>query len=164
MPSKVLWSLAATFFVILVGAAAYKGRALLFPGGRAGAPLDPHCDLRRGPCTSSLPGGGVLTFEITPHDIPLVQPLELKVETRGVSATAAEVDFSGVEMYMGFNRPTLQAQAQNRFSGSGILPVCTRNRMEWEARVLLDTADGRLAAPFRFWTFNPGSEPNDPMD
>jgi hypothetical protein len=78
------------------------------------------------------------------------------VETQGLNATGAEVDFSGVDMYMGFNRSRLEARSENRFSGSGTLPVCTRTRMEWEARVLLDTADGPLTVPFRFWTSNPG--------
>lgn len=159
MPSnEVLWALAAVLFLALVGAAAYKARTLFFPENAASAPVDPQCDLRRGPCTSALPGGGSLTFEITPHDIPLVRPLELNVGTQGLNATDAEVDFSGVDMYMGFNRAKLEARAENRFSGSATLPVCTRTRMEWEARVLLDTADGPLTVPFRFWTLNPGAE------
>ncbi len=157
MPSnEVLWALTAVLFLALVGAVAYKARTLWFPENAVSAPVDPQCDLRRGPCTSPLPGGGALTFEITPHDIPLVRPLELNVETQGLNATGAEVDFSGVDMYMGFNRSRLEARSENRFSGSGTLPVCTRTRMEWEARVLLDTADGPLTVPFRFWTSNPG--------
>ena len=118
----------------------------------------PNAIFAGAPVRPPLPGGGSLTFEITPHDIPLVRPLELNVGTQGLNATGAEVDFSGVDMYMGFNRSKLEARAENRFSGSAMLPVCTRTRMEWEARVLLDTADGPLTVPFRFWTLNPGAE------
>jgi hypothetical protein len=31
-----------------------------------------------------------------------------------------------------------------------MLPICVRDVMNWEAKVLLDTAEGRMAAPFRF--------------
>jgi hypothetical protein len=33
-----------------------------------------------------------------------------------------------------------------------MLPVCVRDRMTWEARVLLTTPRGLIDAPFRFTT------------
>jgi hypothetical protein len=40
-----------------------------------------------------------------------------------------------------------------------MLPVCVRDRMTWEARVLLHYADGLRAAPFRFDSLRPGAAP-----
>jgi hypothetical protein len=37
-----------------------------------------------------------------------------------------------------------------------MLPVCVRDRMTWEARVLLQFPQRLLAAPFRFETLRPG--------
>jgi hypothetical protein len=61
-------------------------------------------------------------------------------------------------MNMGFNRPTLQEQTPGHYSGEGRLPVCVRDAMEWEARVLIETDDGLVSAPYRFITVKPGME------
>lgn len=45
------------------------------------------------------------------------------------------------------------SRSDGAFGGTGMLPVCVRARMTWEARVLLHTDAGILAAPFRFDTF-----------
>ena len=42
-----------------------------------------------------------------------------------------------------------------RWRGQGMLPVCVRARMTWEAQVLLHYADGLRAAPFRFVSHRP---------
>ena len=55
-------------------------------------------------------------------------------------------------MNMGFNRSKLKTVAAGKFSGNIILPVCVRNRMEWEANVMLETDAGIIVAPFRFET------------
>lgn len=97
-----------------------------------------------------------------------------------------EVDFDGVEMEMGFNRirlhpvdgnggvngngrpastriagdglPEVRAARSGpaQWRGQGMLPVCVRDRMTWEARVLLQYPQRLLAAPFRFETVRPG--------
>jgi hypothetical protein len=46
---------------------------------------------------------------------------------------------------------------RSRWTGQGMLPVCVRERMTWEARVLLHYPDRLLAAPFRFDTLRPGA-------
>ncbi len=55
-------------------------------------------------------------------------------------------------MDMGFNRSVLKAKTQNHFEGEFIIPICINSRMEWEARVKLQTEEGVLMAPFRFYT------------
>ncbi len=110
------------------------------------------CDLHQGPCRRSLPVGGEVVFAIEPRSIPLTKPLKLTVEVKDVDADRVEVDFSGVTMNMGYNRPLLKEVAHGRFEGEGLLPVCIRQRMDWEARVILRTDRGSFILPWRFET------------
>ncbi|MBA1332522.1 hypothetical protein QQ73_15995 [Candidatus Endoriftia persephone str. Guaymas] len=153
---RVLWLSVGVLLTALVTVVVYKVWPILYPKAQFSAPLDPGCDLRAGPCVSSLPGGGSISFVIEPREIPLVRPLQLQVTLQGIEAERVEVDFKGVDMNMGFNRPQLSRVAEGRYSGKGILPVCVRDAMEWEATVLVTTDDGLLAAPYRFITVKPG--------
>ena len=110
------------------------------------------CDLQQQACRRSLPGGGEMVFEIRPRPIPLVSPLKLRVEVKGIPVRRVEVDFAGLNMNMGYNRPRLREVAPGRFEGEGYLPVCIRERMEWEAKVLLHLPGRVLAVPYRFDT------------
>jgi hypothetical protein len=155
-PQKIRLTVAVLMFVALVGTAFYKVWPLLFPQPARLAPLDPACDLRAGPCVGRLPGGGTITFGVQPTAIPMMEPLTLDVSLEGILAQRVEVDFVGVEMNMGFNRPALEAAGGGRYQGQGMLPVCVRDAMEWEARVLAHTDQGLVMAPFRFITVKPG--------
>ena len=149
---RLLW---VVFAVVLLGAIAalvYRVWPLLHPPLAGLALADDRCDLRAGPCEARFASGERVRLEITPLGIPTAMPLRLGVEVQGRQASAVEVDFAGVDMYMGFNRVALSAIAPGRYEGTGMIPVCVRSRMTWEARVLLHTADGLLAAPFRFDT------------
>jgi hypothetical protein len=97
-------------------------------------------------------------LEISPSSIPTVQPLQLQVRVQGPvpAVSRVAVDFTGVDMNMGFNRAELQSQGESIFAGKGMLPVCVRERMQWQARVLLETEDGLVSADYRFWTARPG--------
>ena len=123
---------------------------VLYPPVSRFAPLDPRCDLRSGACEARLGDDGRVRFGIEPQTIPTAAPLRLDVELSGLEAETVEVDFVGVEMYMGFNRVALESLGEGRYAGHGMIPVCTSERMTWEARVLIHTSDGLLAAPFRF--------------
>ncbi|MES9900920.1 MAG: hypothetical protein ABW148_18135 [Sedimenticola sp.] len=156
--SLALWLIAGLLFVAVAGVAIYKVQPLLNPKIVSLAALDGECDLRAGPCSSELPGGGRITFGIEPLTLPLLKPLQLQVNVEGVDAESVEVDFIGIGMEMGFNRPALSASTAGRFSGEGILPVCVRDAMEWEARVLVQSDRGLVAAPFRFIAVKPGGD------
>ncbi len=151
-----LWMSAGVLFIALAGVAAYKALPLLNPEIGGMAALDSTCDLRSGPCQSALPGGGSVRFAINTPGIPLVKPLALEVRLQGVDASKVEVDFVGIDMNMGFNRLSLEKGDDGVFTGTGMLPVCVRVAMEWEARVLVTTPRGLLAAPFRFITVKDG--------
>ncbi len=114
-------------------------------------PLD-DCDLQQQACRRALPGGGEMVFGITPRPIPLVSPLKLQLKVKGRQVEKAEVDFSGVTMNMGYNRVRLRETGEGVFEGEGFLPVCIRQRMDWEAKVFLYLPGEVLAVPFRFET------------
>lgn len=116
------------------------------------AAADPSCDLRLGPCRAAFPSGGEVHFGIAPRTLPVMQPLTLTVALAGLDVTAVEVDFAGRDMDMGFNRVGLAARGDGLYLGEGMLPLCTRERMAWEARVMLHRADGLRVASFRFET------------
>ncbi|MBU1723961.1 MAG: hypothetical protein KJ892_08945 [Gammaproteobacteria bacterium] len=114
-------------------------------------PHDPDCDLRQGSCTSILPQGGKVTFGIEPRTLPVLKPLALSVNVKGIKTRRVEASFNGVDMNMGQNHADLPAAGEGKFNGMVTIPVCIRNGMEWEAKVLLHTPDGIIVAPYRFW-------------
>lgn len=145
-------------FLAVAGVVLYKVLPLLDPKVVRIAELDPQCDLRAGPCTGRLSDGASITFGIKPESIPVVTPLEFEVLVEGIGADRVEVDLQGIGMNMGFNRPQLTPRGAGRFTGNGMIPVCVRDAMEWEAKVLVYTDEGIVAAPFRFITVKPGAE------
>jgi hypothetical protein len=155
-----LWSLVVALLLAVFIIAWIKVRPLLHPNAAVIAPLNGVCMLREGPCETTFPDGARVAFELTPRHIPPVEKLSLAVRTEGIDARRVEVDFSGVDMNMGFNRVSLEPTGLGKFAGAGMLPVCVRARMTWEAKVLLHTEAGLMAAPFRFDTYLPGREPS----
>jgi hypothetical protein len=145
----------------VIGVALHKAWPVLFPRIAERAPLNPACDLRQAACSVRFLDGGSVRLDIRPRGIPTVQPLAIAVQLAGLpTPERVELDFAGLDMDMGFNRVPLTpvADAPGRWSGTGMLPVCVRARMTWEARVLLHLPNGTLAAPFRFDTLQPGAQ------
>lgn len=151
LSNKSLLSVAALLAVLLAGSVAEKLWPTLFTPESVELPLS-NCDLQAGPCSVALPGGGNLGFAIEPRPIPVLRPLRLEATLTGGEAKSMEVDFTGVDMKMGFNRPTLQAVAPGRFSGEATLPICTRNSMTWRATVLVNVHGKLYGVPFEFTT------------
>jgi hypothetical protein len=112
----------------------------------------PPCDLQQGPCSVVIEGLGPVTLTIAPRPIPLVEPLAFSVDAGLPDVRSVAVDFSGVDMNMGYNRFVLPAAGSNRYEGEGMLPVCVRNRMTWEAKVMIETTNLMYVVPFRFDT------------
>jgi len=113
---------------------------------------DKSCDLQKTACTLLLPGDGKVTLNIQPKPIPLVQNFSIQVNTQAINTELVSVDFKGTSMNMGPNNVTLKASSANKFSGTGMLPVCIRNSMQWQADVYIQTSDGIVVAPFIFTT------------
>jgi hypothetical protein len=153
MAEKHAWLIPAVLLLAtaVLGGVGYYFRDYFEPGPARVLELS-DCDLRKAACAVSLPGGGEATFEILPHPVPLTEPLQLLVQVTGKKVRKVEVDFSGVTMNMGYNRPLLKQVERGRFEGEGLLPVCIRQRMDWEAKLMLDTSDGLFIIPYRFET------------
>lgn len=154
---RILWTVVAVLAVAVVASAGYRFLwPLLNPEVVATArPADPDCRLHQDACTAVLPDGGRLTFALRPRPIFALQKMTMEADIEGVEALGMEVDFTGVDMNMGFNRFPMEAAGDGRFEGTAVLPVCVRSRMEWNARVLVRTPRGRVAFPFRFESIAP---------
>lgn len=111
---------------------------------------DPACDLRTGACSRALPDGGELMFTVEPRGVPPMTPLAMEASLARTTLAAKWVDFVGVDMEMGFNRSALSGAGSGRFTGKGLIPVCVRERMLWEARVVLSDGNTWISVPFRF--------------
>lgn len=151
--SSFLVDSAMVLALILIGVVGYKASPLLLPKADITAAPDPACDLHRGACRVALPTGGSLSFALTPRPVPVIAPLEMSVELEGASADRVAVDFAGVSMNMGFNRPGLEpvvGSEGHRFTGQATLPVCVTGRMTWQATVLVESGAQRIAVPYRF--------------
>ncbi len=136
--------------LIAIGVAGYKYSPMLLPKTDMTVSPDPGCDLHAGACNATLPGGGRLGFALSPRPIPVTAPLEILVELDSLEADKLTVDFAGVNMAMGYNRPTLARTGPGRYAGQTTLPVCVTGRMTWQATVLIESGRTHIAVPFRF--------------
>lgn len=132
-----------------LGIAGYRLAPLLTPKSDVTLPLS-ACDLAKSPCAIALPDGGRIEVAIDPRPIPALKPLKLLAIASGSEVRKVEIDFAGVDMKMGFNRPRLEPMGDGRFVGQANLPVCITGTMLWEATVIVETAGALVAAPFRF--------------
>jgi len=153
---KVLWVVAGLLAIAVVGVGALRLYSEQHSEGVERLGLASDCDLRRGACIRHLPRGGRLRFGIEPRNIPVMQTLRLHLELEGVSPRSAVVEFQGVDMNMGFNRASLHSAGMGRYAGTVMLPVCVRERMSWEALVVIETEQSEIGVPFRFDTVRPG--------
>lgn len=151
-PGRILWGVALGLIAAVLAVLAIKVRPILYPQPLLLAPLDTSCNLTAGPCTARFPGGGTATLSVEPRGIPPLTLLHLSVDLQGIRAGTVQVDFIGADMAMGYNRPSLTEAGPGIYRGEGMLPICVRDRMAWEARLLIGTPAGFLAAPFRFET------------
>lgn len=152
MRKKLLIDLIGGLLIALVVVIGYKLSPLLLPQADAVVQPDPACDLQRSDCTVDLPDGGKMTLSLGGKPVPLVRPFAIVVQTSGDEPSRVEVDFEGVDMNMGLNRPQLLAAGNGRFVGETTLPVCVTGAMAWQATVLLDFEGRQVAVPFAFST------------
>jgi len=150
--SALFWA-AGVLLVLTLGLSIYFNfKGYFEPQVIATLPVDSNCDLLAGTCSTKLPQKGSVTLSIEPRPIPLLKPMQLSVTTKDLDVSSIEIDFAGVGMNMGYNRPVLKKTGKNQFTGEATLPVCVRRKMDWEARVLLHMPEGIVMAPFRFYT------------
>jgi hypothetical protein len=135
--------------ILLAIAAVGVGTWLVQPEAELNMPLS-DCDLNRESCVARLPEGGSIEFAIEPRPVPTLKPLKLSVAVSGRTPAKVEVDFAGVSMNMGYNRPALAAVGAGRYEGQATLPVCVSGAMDWQATVLIEDGGRTISIPFRF--------------
>ncbi|HSH47352.1 MAG TPA: hypothetical protein VK991_02025 [Halomonas sp.] len=114
------------------------------------------CDLAQGPCSAPLGDGRQLTFGMRSEGpVRALELLPLVVHLDGGAATAAMVRFEGLDMDMGLHRFPLAADGEV-FRGEGQVALCTEDVMEWRARVVVDTPQGRVGSWFDFQVVKSG--------
>lgn len=149
MNKKVLIDVIGILLIALVVVVGYKLSPLLLPKADLTVQPDPACDLQHEACAVELPGGGRVELSSSVRPVPMVKPFAVEVTTAGFSPTRVEVDFAGVDMNMGYNRPQLVAQGNGRYAAETTLPVCITGLMDWQVTVLVETGSERIAIPYR---------------
>jgi len=151
MTKNLLLDAAILLGLAILGTVGYQLAPLLNPKTDIALPLS-SCDLGQGACAATLPNGTRIEFAIEPRPIPVLRPLKLQATLTGGEVRRIEVDFTGTDMKMGYNRPQLERQegSSDHFVGMASLPVCITGSMEWEATLLIDTGKAIVAVPFRF--------------
>jgi hypothetical protein len=124
----------------------------LVPRGPTLLALDETCSISSETCAMPLPGGGRIEFALGPRPVRLLSPLKLEISVFGSHARALEVDFTGVNSPMAFNRAYLIPSGNGVYGAQTALPVCATGRMVWQATILLENGKRRMLAPFRFET------------
>ena len=131
--------------IALVGVVTWK----MQPKSDVALPLS-DCDLNHQSCGADLPGGGHIELSVDPRPIPSLRPIKLALAATGIEPDKVELDFTGVDMNMGYNRPELKRAPSGEYQGRTTLPACITGSMEWQATLLLDTGRQVISVPLRF--------------
>jgi hypothetical protein len=145
MKRRLLTDLVIVLGIALIGVVTWK----LQPRADRALPVS-ACNLNLQACAMDLPQGGRLEIGLEPRPIPTLRPIRVEMKVDGIEPDTVEIDFAGVSMNMGFNRPRLDAAGGGRYTGEATLPVCVTGVMEWQATVLLHSGTGTISVPFRF--------------
>lgn len=119
-------------------------------------PVVKNCPLQTKPCTTTLPNGDQLTFEISPKDPKAMDTLDLDVKLSSGQAESVRIKLNGKTMNMGFLEYDLKAattENKNHFSGKGGFSVCIIGKMEWIVTVSIFMNNTLYDVPFEMDTF-----------
>jgi len=122
-------------------------------------PVVEECALHLEPCSSPLPGGGSVVFEINPRQPDPGETLYLSADFQGLEPRAVGVRFKGINMNMGqleyfvhelSRKDTLDGSIS--FAGEGGVFVCSIGVMQWLALLNLQIGERVYEVPFHFDT------------
>jgi len=119
---------------------------------------DKECDLHTNICIVKN-GSASVTLKISPNPIPIARPLKVEALIENIEAEKVELDISGVNMYMGYNRvqlkPRTSTDKKTLYKGSSMLAFCTLQEMTWQITVMIHQADGtQIQIPHTLITVN----------
>ncbi|BCN94208.1 hypothetical protein THMIRHAM_19930 [Thiomicrorhabdus immobilis] len=117
-------------------------------------PTPKTCDLHTESCTAKM-GDSTITLKISPHPIPIARPLGIEVDVTNLDVQKIELDISGINMYMGYNRVTLTQASADRYIGTSMLAFCTNQKMLWQVTLMIHQKDGtQIQIPYTLETIN----------
>ena len=149
---KVLWVVVG---ILLIAVVAILGYAQFFQQNQEiieRAAFNPECRLNKFPCEIKLENGGRVQLDISPQPVEVLKPLDVWVELNQIEVNRIVGQFNGVGMNMGINRYVFKKEFDGSYHATVTLPICVRNRMEWEAEIFLETERGIIVAPYKFET------------
>ncbi|MDG4812582.1 hypothetical protein P8629_06130 [Hydrogenovibrio sp. 3SP14C1] len=116
--------------------------------------VNSSCDLNASACTTSVQNKSI-TLDIEPKPIRVARMLNVRVKLTDIQAEMVELDITGQNMYMGYNRVTLTPvkDQPNLYEGQSMLAFCTNDKMDWHLSVLITRKNQTLIqAPFALTT------------
>jgi len=117
-------------------------------------PTSKTCNLHKESCTAKM-GDASVTLKISPHPIPIARPLGIEVDIKNLNVQRMQLDISGINMYMGYNRVELTQINPNRFVGTSMLAFCTNQKMDWQVTLMIHQTDGtQIQIPYTLVTVN----------
>ena len=115
-------------------------------------PMTESCNLHEHACVSEL-GDAKVRLQINPHPIPIAKPLGIQVALENIAAEKVQLDISGVNMYMGYNRVTLLDKGSGYYVGTSMLAFCTSQKMDWQITLMIHLEDGtQIQVPYKLQT------------
>ncbi|MGM0541507.1 MAG: hypothetical protein ACQEQR_03585 [Pseudomonadota bacterium] len=116
-------------------------------------PTDQTCNLDTESCIAQM-GDATVALKISPHPIPIARPLGIEVLLENIEAEKVELDISGINMYMGYNRVSLTpTDKPGRYVGTSMLAFCTNKKMQWQITLMITQKDGsQIQIPYRLDT------------
>jgi len=106
-------------------------------------PLKDDCDLHQQTCISKM-GDSSVSLKISPDPIPVARPLGIELILNNLDAEKVELDISGANMYMGYNRVKLKpSETAGRYVGTSMLAFCTTDTMQWKITLIIHQKSGR---------------------
>lgn len=101
-------------------------------------------------CVASMSDNRQISIKLKPTYLPVVTPLEIEVHTLGLEVKNLTLSISGVDYYMGENRPIMRCTAPNTFVGRTIFPAPIEQSTRWIVMIVAHTWEGEILAPFEF--------------
>ena len=118
-------------------------------------PTNTHCNLHQQSCSIEK-GDAQVTLNISPQPVPIARPLAIGVQLHKIKdVEKVELDIAGVNMYMGFNRISLEQTSPTIYEGTSMLAFCTTKDMSWQVSVLIHLKNGeQIQVPYILKTSN----------
>nr|CAA6830752.1 MAG: Unknown protein [uncultured Thiotrichaceae bacterium] len=119
------------------------------------------CDLSYSTCVAKDQHGHEVSISLSPRPVPILKDVAVEVSIQGMEAIrVAQISIEGLNMYMGVQIIPLTLTDTGNFSEQKLtgvlkLPVCTSQKMDWKAALVVQTNTKEYRADYPFTTIAP---------